>query len=107
MNIISPLTLLVIPIIGSIMILAFPYPSKVAPDFSDWRLAAEPLKEREVRGKSIENYISFLPRALAGKGPIAALARERSDNRLDTVMNVLIVEKELELKNSNLKKIAI
>jgi|ERR1700744_1469621 len=87
MNIISPLTLLIVPLIGSLIIVSYPY-------FTD----------KETTGILAKETGPFRKRLLTGPAPSQvtrafALGRERSEELIQMPM--------IDKKNSNLKKIAI
>lgn len=88
MNIISPLTLLIIPLIGSLIIVSYPY---LTDNYSTPRPAASHIRaDQALLTANLKS--SQVTRAFA-------LARERSEELIQMPMT--------DKKNSNLKKIAI
>ena len=92
MNIISPLTLLIVPIVGSLIIVSYPYNS--APPYLHPLNRTTALRKGE---KVVLNNLSMQALAIGnGDAPVKANA-----------LNELIDMPITETKNSSLKKIAI
>jgi NADH-ubiquinone oxidoreductase chain 4 len=119
-SIINPLTLLIIPLIGSLIILAYPFSLTSAQDFRSKKGIIGPVPVSNLAIKETSSYLKqgevgaistvhLLTEEVSGGSEINIMQSSARDKLVYTnnAINSLIVKSNLVKENSNLKKIAI